>query len=175
MTHLYNAMSQLGHRSPGVVGAGLAHEDVYAELICDGVHVDFAAGKIACLAKGQDRLIAITDAVSIKGLAPGEYYRKDSNYKVTVSEEGIARLANGTLAGSTNRLNIMARNLVEKMDQTVEFAIRACTINPARLLKVDHEYGQIKAGYFADLIVTDSSFDVLETYVNGKSVYTKSV
>ncbi len=171
MTHLFNAMSQLGHRSPGIVGAGLAHEEVYAELICDGVHVDFAAGKIACLAKGKKHLIAITDAVRLKGLAPGVYRRPDSNYVVTVSEEGVARLQDGRLAGSTNKMNTMAYNLVNKMDQTVEFAIRACTSNPARFLKVDDHLGHIKANYLADLVITDDKFNVLTTFVSGEKVF----
>lgn len=171
MTHLYNAMTQMGHRSPGIVGAGLAHEHVFAELVCDGVHVDFAAGKIACLAKGKEHLIAITDAVSLKGLAPGVYRRPDSNYVVTVSEEGVARLQDGRLAGSTNAMDRMAYNLVHKMDQTVEFAIRACTSNPARLLKVDDHLGHIKENYLADIIVTDEDFKVKAAYVAGEKVF----
>lgn len=170
-THTFNAMTGIHHRKPGVAGAALSRDDAYAELICDGHHVHFAIGKITATAKGKDKLIAITDAVPIKGLKPGIYEKEGTQYKTIVAEDGTSRLEDGTISGSSARMIDMVKNLHTKMDQPIELAINAATINPARMFGIDSTKGIIKQGYDADIVVMDNDFKVLTTYVLGEVVF----
>ena len=165
-THTFNGMNSLHHRKPGVPGAAMSIDEMYAECICDGVHVHKSVVKALSRCKGKDKLILVTDAVQIKGLKPGVYEFVDRT--VTIGEDGCGRLANGKLAGSSNSMIKMLANAIAFGIDEVS-AINACTKNPCELLNEDHK-GIIAKGYDADLVVIDNDYNVKETYVLGKSM-----
>ncbi|SJZ71130.1 N-acetylglucosamine-6-phosphate deacetylase [Anaerorhabdus furcosa] len=166
-THTFNGMLGVHHREPGSAGAALALDDMYAELICDGVHVHYAVAKTVVRAKGKDKLILVTDAVQIKGLKPGIYDMPGR--WVEVKEDGCGRLKDGRLAGSSNKMITMLKNCIEHCDAEEVVAINAATKNPARFLGLDTK-GEIKLNNDADVIVIDDTYQVIQTYINGNPV-----
>ena len=142
-------------------------EDIYAELIADGVHVHPAVASVLGRVKGKDKLILVTDSVSIKGLKPGFYHMKGRD--VTVGEDGCGRLPNGKLAGSSNRMNVLVGNLIEMMKRPLATAINAATINPAKRMGFARK-GLIEAGYDADLCVLNDDYSVAQTWVLGEAM-----
>ncbi len=161
-THTFNGMSGLHHRDIGTAGAALRLDEMYAELIGDGVHVACDVAHILAKAKGKDKLILVTDAVQIKGLPQGEHQFFDR--KVIIDEFGCGHLEDGRLAGSSNRMNDLMKNCVQKAEIDLETVINAATINPARLLGLDQK-GRIQVGCDADLVVCNDDFEVKQTYV----------
>ncbi len=170
-THTYNGMRGLHHREAGTVGAAMYYKDMYAELIGDGVHVSFPACKILADAKGKDRLVSVTDSVGIKGLPVGEFVVEGQTRYIC--EDGVARLANGSIAGSANRLNWILYREINKAGIDYVTAINSCTANPAALMGVDNCKGYIKPGYDADIVVFDSDMEAIQTYVAGKEMLAK--
>ena len=166
-THTYNGMRGLHHREPGVVGAAMYFDDMYAEMIGDGVHVSFPSMNILAKTKGKDKLISITDAVSQKGLPVGEY--PEGNDILRVCEDGVCRLSDGTIAGSVNKLNTILAREITKANIPVVTAINSCTCNPANLLGFADRKGYLKVNYDADICVLDDEFNVVQTYVRGKA------
>jgi N-acetylglucosamine-6-phosphate deacetylase len=162
-THLGNAMRGLHHREPGAIGAAL-DSDAYVSLICDGIHLHPAFVRLVTKLKGFDRVCLITDAVSATGLADGTYYLGDLPVVVT---NGIARLPNGVLAGSTITMERAVQNFVKFTKCSLPEAIRCATLNPARLLGIDSEVGSINIGKWADLIVFDNDFDIKYVFFHG--------
>ena len=142
-------------------------EDIYAELIADGVHVHPAVASVLGRVKGKDKLILVTDSVSIKGLKPGFYHMKGRD--VTVGEYGCGRLPNGKLAGSSNRMNVMVGNLIEMMKLPLATAINAATINPAKRMGFARK-GLIETGFDADLCVLNDDYSVAQTWVLGEAM-----
>ncbi|MCL2033685.1 MAG: N-acetylglucosamine-6-phosphate deacetylase [Oscillospiraceae bacterium] len=165
MTHVYNAMSPYNHREPGLVGAALYCNHLFGEIICDCIHVHPAAIANLFRAKGPDHVIAITDSLSAKGCAAGSF--KIGQDTIEIYPDGSAHLPNGTLAGSTLRMNESFRNLIVRAAVPMESAVNACTINPARLLKLDSRKGRISSGYDADIVVLKDDYSVLATYCRG--------
>lgn len=166
-THTFNGMRGIHHREPGVAGAALENDNMYAELICDGVHVHYAVCKTVARCKGKDKLILITDAVQIKGLKPGIYDMPGR--WVEIKEDGCGRLKDGTLAGSSNKLINMVKNLVTHCGIDEVTAVNAATKNPATFLELEGK-GLIKENYDADVIVIDNDYNVLQTYILGKEM-----
>ncbi|MBQ4545075.1 MAG: N-acetylglucosamine-6-phosphate deacetylase [Oscillospiraceae bacterium] len=166
--HTYNAMRGLNHREPGFLGAALARDDVYAELICDFVHARPEACKIAIKCKGKDKIIYITDSLGTAGLPDGEY--KFGPLPVFV-KGGVARIAEGNLAGSSLRLNTAIKNVVEILGIPVEDAMLGVTKNPAEALGMFDKIGSIDPGKRAHLTVLDDGFNVVMTIVDGKIAY----
>lgn len=167
-THLYNAMSGLHHRAPGMVGACLDTKNVYAELITDGHHVSDAAVRIAVMAKGEDYLITVTDPTGMKGLVPGAYIRPDIDKVIVVKDDGTARTISGTFAGSMAKMNeLLNRNLYYYKLPLVQ-TIKSATINPAKMLGIDQDFGTIEVGKYADLVICDDQFNVNHVYVGGQ-------
>ena len=164
-THTFNGMSGLNHREPGVAGAALYFEDMYAELIGDGVHVNKVPAKILARAKGKDKLILVTDSVEIKGLPYGKVETRGK--VVYICEDGVGRLENGTISGSANRLNRVLRYSIEQSHIDEVTAINAATINPCRLLGIK-DLGLIRAGYIASIAVFDDEYEPVDVYVQGK-------
>ena len=149
VTHLYNAMSGLQHREPGLVGASFEHEVARASIIPDGFHVDFAAVRIAKKIMGE-RLFAITDAVTDTTTGPYRHER-----------EGDKFVANGVLSGSALTMVKAVHNLVNHADIPLSEALRMCSLYPARLLNmVDHKM-LLKAGYAAEFVVLDEDLSLL--------------
>ncbi len=162
-THLFNAMTPLQHREPGVVGAALSSTEATAELIADGIHVHPTILRIAALAM-PGRIALITDAMRACGLADGEYKLLD--HDVVVSE-GAARLADGTLAGSVLTMDRAVANMVELAGLPIEIVLPLATAVPARILGVEDRKGSIRPGLDADLVLLSEKLEVTRVFTRG--------
>lgn len=140
VTHLYNAMSPLQHREPGLVGASMDDDAVMASIIPDGYHADYAAVRIA-KAVMKDRLFVITDAVTQTASGPYQHELADDKY-----------VAAGILSGSALTMHKAMLNLVNYCKIEMGEAIRMCSLYPARVVGLDHELGKIQKGYRAQLV-----------------------
>ena len=163
-THTFNAMTPLTHRAPGVVGAVMINDSVYAELILDGIHVNFAAAQALLRTKGKDKLILITDSIEAAGLPDGTY--KLGNQPVYV-KNGEARLANGALAGSIANMNDCVRNAYRHLGLTLNEAVNLASYNPAQSLHEDL-LGEIKVGNYADIIFCHEDIRIQQTMIKGQ-------
>jgi N-acetylglucosamine-6-phosphate deacetylase len=167
-THLFNRMSPMTHRDPGLVGAVLSSEDVAAEIIVDGVHVHPAVVRTAIAAKGHSRVMAITDGTSLSGLPAGSCARLGGR-EISVDPSGIsARLPDGTLAGSVATMDQVFANLVTRAGQSLVEAAALCSTTPARELGLTGQ-GVIAAGNLADLAVLTPGLRVVRTWVGGRT------
>ena len=167
VTHLFNAMTGLTHRSPGIVGAAF-NSDVYCELIADKIHVHPAVFKIVSAVKGMDRIILITDSICAAGMSEGRFELGGQAVNVKGCE---ARLFDGTLAGSVLRMNEALRNLVEGLEVDLCQAVKTVSRNPARLIGQEDKRGSIARGKYADLTIFDDAFNVSATIVEGQTCY----
>ncbi len=166
VTHLYNGMPGIHHRNPGVIPAAAENPNVRAELICDGIHIHPASVRLAFNMFGPERMIIISDALRCCGMPDGEY--ELGGQQVFLSG-GIAKLADGTIAGSaTNLFECMRRAMSFGIPQ--EDAIRAASYNPACALGVQDKIGSIAEGKLADFVVCDSNYQVLSVHIGGKAV-----
>ena len=168
MTHVYNGMSPFAHRANGLVGAAYRIRTMYGEIICDGCHSTPAALNNYFMSKGPDHAIMISDALMAKGTPVGSEYIFGGNH-ITVYPDGSAHLDDGTLAGSTLNINKGLRILVEEAMVPFNYALNACTINPATCLHLDDRKGSLQVGKDADIVVLDDNYDVLQTYCMGKA------
>lgn len=169
-THTYNAMKPLHHREAGVVGASLLNSDVYAELICDLIHVSDNAIRLLLKCKGKERIILITDSMESKNLPDGKYSLGGQDVYV---KNGEARLIDGTLAGSTLKLNVGLRNFKKVTGLSLEDVCDLATKNPAKNLGIFDYKGSIKEGKDADFTVVDKDFNVYLVVSEGKIVYNR--
>lgn len=166
VTHLYNAMSGLGSREPGMVGAVLDSSNITAEIICDGIHISPATLRITFKALGEDRTVVISDATMSAGLEPGEYLLGGQK----IYKTDAARLADGTLAGSSTNLFEEFQNLL-KFGVPLKQAIKSLTINPAKVIGVDKITGSIATGKNADLLILSEDFSTIKSvFIKGKKV-----
>lgn len=166
-THLFNRMTPLGHRQPGLAAAVLEHEDVTAEIICDGVHVHPAMVRVALAAKQTSRIMAITDGTAGAGLPVGS--------RTTIGGRPIlvgdaATLDDGTLAGSVLTMDRAFAKLVTAMGLSLVDAATVCATTPARALGLQG-LGVIAPGATADLAVLDRELRVIHTFVGGTLVW----
>lgn len=152
-THLYNAMSALQHREPGMVGAILDHASACCSIIPDGYHVDYAAIRIAHKIMGE-RLFAITDAVTETATGPYPHHLEGDRYT-----------SEGTLSGSALTMHKAFYNLVTKAGVEVQEAHRMCSLYPARVLKVEDQYGKIAPGYRAQFVVLDQELNLVQSII----------
>lgn len=169
-THTYNAMKALHHREAGTVGGVLISDEIYAELICDLIHVSKEAIKVLFKAKGLEKVTLVTDGIEAKHLPDGIYKLGGQDVYVKGRE---ARLIDGTLAGSTLKMNEAVRNIKSVLNLSLENAVDLATINPAKVLKIDDQKGSIALGKDADFAVVDADFNVYMTVANGVVVYNK--
>ena len=153
-THLFNAMSPMTHRSPGAVGALLADDRTYCELICDGFHVDKVVVKVAVQAKGVDRIVLITDAMSGTAMPDGDYQLGGT--KVIV-DRGTARFVDGTLAGSVLTMNGAFNNVQNFAGLSIEDAVKVSSLNAANLIGLGSEIGSIEQGKKGDITILDQA------------------
>ena len=166
VTHLFNAMTPLSHRAPGVVGAALSNP-VYTELITDKFHIHPALFGLVYKLKG-DKLILITDCLRSGGLADGEYTL--GGQKVFL--KGIeCRLEDGTIAGSVLTLNKGVANMIESTDLTVAQAVALASLNPAAMLGIADKKGSLEIGKDADIIIADDDFNIKKTIIGGSIRY----
>ena len=166
-THLFNRMSPMSHRDPGLVGAVLSSEDIAAEIISDGHHVHPAVVRVAIAAKGHSRVMAITDGTAGAGLPAGSCARLGGR-TITVGE--VARLDDGTLAGSVATMDRVFAILVAKAGQSLVEAATLCASTPARELGLVGQ-GVIAPGALADLVVLTPGLRVEQTWVGGRSCH----
>ena len=166
LTHLYNAMPAIHHRKPGVIAAAAEAETVSAELISDGQHVHPASVRLAFRIFGASRMVLISDSLRCCGMPDGEY---ELGGQQVFLQGGVARLADGTIAGS-------ATNLFDCMRRAVSFgipredAIRAATYNPARQIGALSEVGSIADGKVADFVLCDAELNRRAVYLAGEKV-----
>ena len=167
MTHVYNGMTPYHHRKPGLVGTALRVRDIYGEIIYDGCHSHLAALNNFFTAKGRDYSIMISDSLRAKHCPPGGNYEL-GGHPIEIGEDGLARLkGTDTIAGSTLNINKGLRILVEEAMVPFDAALNSCTINPARVLRVDDRKGKLTAGYDADIVVLEDDYAVAQTYCKG--------
>ena len=167
-THLFNAMSPLAHREPGLPGALLATPGQTVGLIPDGTHVHPGLIRVIWTAKGQRETSVVSDAMAALGMAPGRYQLND--YEVIVSEKD-ARLSDGTLAGSVLAMDDAVRNLIAFTGCTLSEALATVTTTPADLLGISHERGRIRPGVIADLVLLTPDLRVAMTIAAGEIVW----
>ena len=169
MTHVYNGMSPFNHRANGLVGAAYRIRTMYGEIICDGCHSTPAALNNYFMSKGPDYAIMVSDALMAKGTPVGSKYLFGGN-EIIIYPDGSAHLtATGGLAGSTLNINKGLRILVEEAMVPFNYALNACTINPARCLGLDDHKGAIGVGYDADIVVLEKDYTVAQTYCRGEA------
>ena len=149
-THLFNAMSGLQHREPGLVGAIFDHETVMCSIVPDGYHVDFAAIRIA-KKQMQERLFAVTDAVTGTTTGPYQHQLNGDKYE-----------SNGTLSGSALNMAGCARNLVQKAHISLDEALRMCSLYPAQVMGLSHRTGRIEKGYNVAMVGLTETLEVLK-------------
>ena len=166
-THTFNAMRRLDHREPGVLGAVLTTDTLYAELICDGLHVDPSMVQLFSRAKPEARAILITDAMSATGMPDGSYKLGELDVEV---KQGRATTGIDTLAGSTITLDTAVRNYTRFAGLPLTRALHAATRNPARMTGLDAAIGSLAAGRRADINVLSPEGVVAATYLGGVRV-----
>ncbi|MGL4829311.1 MAG: N-acetylglucosamine-6-phosphate deacetylase [Vibrio sp.] len=163
-THLFNAMTPMVGREPGVVGAIYDTPEVYAGIIADGFHVDYANIRIAHKLKGE-KLVLVTDATAPAGAEMDHFIFVG---KKVYYRDGKCVDENGTLGGSALTMIEAVQNTVEHVGIALDEALRMATLYPAKAIGVDHKLGRIKKGMIANLTVFDRNFKVKATVVNGQ-------
>lgn len=166
LTHLYNAMPGIHHRNPGVIPAAAENPAVRAELISDGTHVHPASVRLAFQIFGGARMVLISDALRCCGMPKGAY---ELGGQTVYLEDGVGRLADGTIAGSvTNLFVCMTRAISFGIKETD--AIRAATYNPACAIHADNEIGSIATGKYADFLVCSPDYTEKRVFRGGKEI-----
>jgi N-acetylglucosamine-6-phosphate deacetylase len=164
VTHLYNAMSQLGHRTPGLVGAALVDPRVICGFIADGFHVHEIAGRIAYGAKGPSGIALISDAMPPAASGPPVYELQGRR----VNQVGLKlTLEDGTLAGAAITMLDAVRYSVSTLGIDVAAALEMATLTPARLLRIDDSHGRLRAGARADLVHLSDDLDLRGVWIAG--------
>lgn len=163
--HLFNAMPAFTHREPGVVGAVFDSKHVFAELICDGVHIHPSMVRAAFAMMGADRICLISDSMRATGMPDGSYTL--GGLDVTVRGKHATLTSNGALAGSVTNLMDCMRTAVKEMNIPLEDAIGCATINPARALHLEHKYGSIAPGKVGNLVLLNPDLSLKQVIING--------
>ena len=163
-THLYNAMSPMTSREAGAVGAAL-DSNATCELICDGYHICPEVLRNTFKILGENRAVAVSDSMRAAGLGTGEF--ELGGQTVYVKEnDGVARLESGTIAASITNLFTEFKNLLS-FGIDFKTALKACTVNPARVIGAEDAIGSIAPGKSADFTVVDEKLELVEVYING--------
>ena len=163
-THLFNAMSPMTHREPGVAGAAMADDTTWCGLIADGYHVHPAVLKVAIRAKATGKIMLVTDAMPTVG---ADDKRFTLGGEEIIAADGRCALADGTLAGSDLDMISAVKNCVEMVGLDLGEALRMASLYPAEFLKLDDKMGRIAPGYQADMILFDDAFNVSRSWING--------
>ena len=167
--HIYNGMSGLHHRNPGMVGAALSLDKVFAEMICDGHHVHPAAARVVTRARGSQETVLITDCMRAGGMGEGQ--SRLGEFEVVV-KDGTARLKDtGNLAGSILELKQGVKNVVDWGLVSPAEALRMASLTPAQSVGIDSVCGRIAPGYEADFIVVSDQLELEATYLDGELRY----
>ena len=164
--HLYNAMPAFTHRAPGVIGAVYDSKHVMAEIICDGVHIHPAAVRATFEMMGEDRMILISDSMRAAGMPDGSYTL--GGLDVNVVGNRATLVSDGAIAGSVTNLMDCMKTAVKTMNIPLETAVACATINPAKSLGIDAEYGSIRAGKKAHIVLMDQELNVQQVIKDGE-------
>ena len=167
VTHLYNAMTGLSHREPGVVGAAADDSRVRAELICDGIHIHPAVVRCTFKMFSDDRIIFISDSMEAAGLEDGEY--ELGGQPVTVRGKK-ALLHDGTIAGSASGLADCLKTAVLSMGIPLESAVKCAAVNPAKAIGIYDRCGSISAGKKARFLLLDTGLNIRAVFMDGRKV-----
>lgn len=169
LTHLYNAMEPMHHRKPGPIPAAIENPDVTAEIITDGIHIHPAMVRHAFRAFGDDRIILVSDTMRAAGMEDGTY---DLGGQEVIVRGPEATLANGALAGSVSDLMRCFTVAVRDMGIPVVSAAKAVTVNPARAIAQDGDFGSLDVGHVASAVVLDAqTLDLKHVVVRGKLLF----
>ena len=164
-THTFNAMRAIDHREPGLAAYVLDKQSLFAEIICDGIHVDPLMVRLFLKAKDKDRVILVTDGMSATGMPDGTYMLGDMKVEV---HNGRCT-SNGTLAGSVLTLDRGVQNLIDFTDSSLSMAVAAASHNPSRLMGIDESWGSLEEGRAANITVLSPSAEVMQTFLAGRS------
>ncbi len=167
ITHLFNAMSSLEHRKPGVALAGLI-ERCYCEVIADNIHIHPEMYKLISTMKKSEEIVLITDCMSGGGMKDGKYYLGGQTVHIN---DGHCTIEDGTLAGSVLKLNRGMKNFATGAELNMAEVIPLSTINPARYLGINSYKGSIEVGKDSDIVLLDDNYEVKMTIKGGKIVY----
>ncbi|MGX4601030.1 N-acetylglucosamine-6-phosphate deacetylase [Faecalimicrobium sp. JNUCC 81] len=169
ITHMFNGMTPLNHRNPGVVGAALT-SNAYCEIIADTIHITTDLFQFILDNKGEDKIILITDSIEAGGLEDGEYSL--GGQKVVV-KDSQARLESGSLAGSVMPLNKMVYNFLNNTNLDVRKVVKLASLNPAKSIGVDKIKGSIEIGKDADIAIFDENINCYMTINKGNVIFKK--
>ena len=164
-THTFNAMRQMDHREPGLAAYVLDEDDLYAEMIADGFHVDPLMVRLYLKAKGSERIVLVTDSISATGMPDGKYSLGEMEVEVL---EGRCT-SGGTIAGSVLTLDRAVQNFARFTGTTLGTAVTAASLNPAKLIGRDAEWGSIEVGRSANFAVLSETGEVMDTFLGGRS------
>ena len=175
-THLGNVMTGLHHRDVGVMGASILRDEVYCELICDGLHICLPMVEIILRLKNHDQIMMVSDSGAYAGLPAGAYRNpgqdgtSDRN-TLHITEEGYVLSDTGRLTGSSKPVMFGIKNLVEKLGLPLEEAVRFSSYNPCKKYGFADKKGSLRAGKDADFVVISDGYDALYTYSEGRLIY----
>lgn len=171
VTHLYNAMTPITGREPGVVGAALEDDRVYCGMIIDGYHLHPTTAQLAIRQKARGKVMLVTDAMATVGSNQDSF----TLYGETIyAIDGRCAKADGTLAGSALDMATAVRNCVQTLGITLPEALRMASLYPATFLGLDHKLGKLQVGYQADLVLLNSSLQVEKTWVQGELKFSRN-
>src|ERR1700730_11029998 len=165
-THTFNAMRSMDHREPGLAAYVLDKQSLFAEIICDGVHVDPLMVRLYFKAKDEDRIILVTDGMSATGMPDGIYMLGDMEVEV---RDGRCT-SNGTLAGSVLTLDRGVQNLMEFTGASLATAVTADSHNPSQLMGIDDHWGGLDLGRIANITVLSPTAEVIQTFLSGRAM-----
>jgi len=165
-THTFNAMRTIDHREPGLAAFVLDKESLYAEIICDGIHVDPLMVRLFFRAKDEDRIILVTDGMSATGMPDGTYMLGDMQVEV---RDGRCT-SDGTLAGSVLTLDRGVQNLMKFTGAGLNAAVAAASHNPSQLMGIQNNWGSLDVGRMANITVLSRSAEVIQTFLAGRAM-----
>jgi N-acetylglucosamine-6-phosphate deacetylase len=166
-THTFNAMRRFDHRDPGILGVVLDRPDLFAEIICDGLHVNPTVVRMFWREKGADRTILVTDAMSATGMPDGNYKLGELDVRV---KDGKCIIGEDTLAGSTLTMDRAVRNFIEFTGADLSKVIPLASRNPAKMAGFDTQIGALEAGRDADITVLSPKGEVMDTILCGRQM-----
>lgn len=167
VTHTYNAMPPFNHREPGVIGAAADCDQVYCEIICDGVHIHPAVIRATFRMMGKDRMILVSDTMRAAGMSDGAYTLGGQDVTVVGNK---ATLADGTIAGSATDLMSCMKTAVS-FGISLEDAVTAAAVNPAKELGLYDQYGSLDVGKVANAVVLDQDLNIKAVLLRGEVAF----